>query len=309
MRQLLLVIPLLLASLGAQAQRNAAWAPGSRWTYFTFVQGPRLGDLRLEYVGDTTIQGRPCQKLRRQLKFHSRSTADSYPPLYTSADANAVWIYEGGQFLKLYDFSVGPGDSWTTPIVVGGILPACSYSARVTVDSVGQQFVAGRLRRWFRASYTLTPAVSGHVVQRWGRVYEGLGPINSFLLVSGSGYFGCDGSDPPLTGALLCYSAGAQNLYTNAQYTDCTTLVTASAPAARPAALGVSPNPSTGLLMLPPGILAGTVQVHDLAGRLAWQGPLPVGQPIDLRALPKGLYLIRVQPVQGAPLLQRVLLQ
>jgi hypothetical protein len=51
------------------------------------------------------------------------------------------------------------------------------------------------------------------------------------------------------------------------------------------------------------------VQVHDLAGRVVWQGAPPAGQPLDLRALPKGLYLIRVPQPEAAPLQQRVLLQ
>jgi hypothetical protein len=245
MRKFLLFLLLIcLSAPSLRAQTGAGWAPGARWSYFSAVWLGGYGDLRLEYVGDTTITGRLCQKLQRRAQW-SRIPDYPLPPLYTAADADAVWLYADGQFLKLYDFSARPGDSWLAPVTIGG--ERWCQPVQVTVDSVGQQLFAGRVRRWFRVRYQATTLPGTPVrINSWGRVYEGLGPVSHFMTITSP----CNLSETLTVGELLCYGTGGQNQYTSPRYPNCTAVVTAATPAATKPVLGVWPNPSAGLLTL-----------------------------------------------------------
>lgn len=89
-----------------------------------------------------------------------------------------------------------------------------------------------------------------------------------------------------------------------------TGVVTAAAsPGAAAAGLLVYPNPSTGLVRVP-GRHTGAV-VLDALGRTVWTQPAAeAGQSqLDLRALPAGVYLLRLTLPTGAVTTQRVVLQ
>lgn len=79
--------------------------------------------------------------------------------------------------------------------------------------------------------------------------------------------------------------------------------VTATQPPQAPHTLRVHPNPTQGTVSLFPEPTAPTpCQVQDNLGRTVWTGLYQPGKPIDLRHLPPGAYLLRLQgamPRQG----------
>ncbi|RAK69397.1 T9SS type A sorting domain-containing protein [Hymenobacter edaphi] len=313
--RLLYLLLLLLAAVGARAQAPAtpAWTPGARWNYIAGLPFVGPGTLQLTYVGDTTISGRACQKLRRDVKWGSGSPLRQMP-LFTSADANRVSVYVNGQFQTLYDFSIPPGGSWMTVDDVGGIA-FCPTLVRVTVDSVGQKLIGGRLRRWFRAHYTPYTFPGGPVrTYSWGRVYEGLGPINSFMFLNGANYPVCGGTDPPYVGGLICYSINGQGEFTDSPTASCSTIVTAGRDAAAAAGFAVYPTVGSGEVTVtrPAAYSRATVRVFSAAGQLVDEQRLASATAetaLHLGRLPRGLYLLHLQQ-PGQPLLtQRLVLQ
>lgn len=298
---------MLLVSLTARAQTTPAWATAARWNYMAGLPfGAGFGTLQLNYVGDTTISGRICQKLRRDVKYGANNP-QRLQPLFTAADADRVSVYVSGQFVTLYDFSARPGDSWSTVDAVAGAV-FCSTRVQVTVDSVGQQLIGGQLRRWFRAHYT-PYTIPGSPVQTrsWGRVYEGIGPVNGFMTLSGANYPVCGGTDPAFVGALTCYSVNGQGVYTDSPTASCSLIITA-VKVAEPEGFAVYPSISAGPLTvrLPGAYQRATAQVFDQVGRLVWQQALPGTDEahLNLQKLPAGMYQLRVQQA-GQPLLSR----
>ena len=223
----------------------------------------------------------------------------------TRADADRVWQYWQGQFYKVYDFSAQPGDSWPYLFAYG----SCTETAQITVDSVGQRQLGGQLRRWFVAHYTV-----GGQTMRWGRIYEGVGPVEWYMsMFPRAARVGTCSMPPeaPTQLGLRCFSVGTQTGLISVA-NGCSVLPTASHEAqARSAGFEVYPTASSGAVTVKlPRVGATTVRVFSPAGQLVRQLTTVAAETtLQLGALPRGLYLVNVQQPGQPVLTQRVMLQ
>jgi hypothetical protein len=71
-------------------------------------------------------------------------------------------------------------------------------------------------------------------------------------------------------------------------------LVTAARRAAAPTALLIYPNPARDRLSLPHLAPGSPIVIYDGTGRACLQQALPTSRTLDIRALPAGLYHVRV---------------
>ncbi|QHJ06959.1 T9SS type A sorting domain-containing protein [Hymenobacter busanensis] len=305
MKQNLLLLWLLLGGIASQAQ-NGLWAPaGAHWAYTFSSMSGTPAVLHLSYVGEGNYAGRRCQKLVRAIKTQAGAPQGGVDTVYTSADANQVSVYANGQFYKLYDFSAAVGDTWTS--VSNGSGQSWCVPAAVTVTNTGQQVVAGQMRRWFTATYRLTGIP---VDLTWGPVYEGIGPLSGFVSPPAA-YNVCGRILTAATGELLCFgTSGQPGLYSAATATNCSSILMSVAKRPATTSTVAFPNPSTGnvSLTVPAEYRSAAATVYDLTGRQCWHGPLPTAGKLDLRGLPKGVYLLSVAKAGMPTLTQRLLL-
>jgi len=136
MRNIILTIifSISLTSLFAQT-----WPPiGAKWTYshhasfYPYLNEPRT----IECIGDTIIGGKSC----RILLGNCICGYDVYET-YLYHENGKVFMYSDSSdaFNILYDFSAGPGDSWT-------LIPPISEfgdSTVITVNAVGIEVING----------------------------------------------------------------------------------------------------------------------------------------------------------------------
>ncbi|RTQ48928.1 T9SS type A sorting domain-containing protein [Hymenobacter gummosus] len=298
----LLVVGLGAAPAWAQSGGRGLWCPpGAVWQYMHMfadlsTPGPVFTPVRVSYAGDTIIGGQSCQVLQMVYASSTRIWR-----LYTRADADRVWLYAGGQFYKMYDFSARPGDTW---LYQGGMAAGyfCPAPTRLTVDSVGQQLIGGQQRRWFTLANQ----------PRLGRIYEGVGSLRQdFTPMRGA----CAPADPVTALLAQCYGTAAQpGLIVMGTMLSCQAQPTATHEArAEAAGFAVYPTVGSGTVTvkLPAGYARATVSVFSPAGQLVEQVAAAAATEtrLQLRHLPRGLYLLRVQQPGQPPLTQRLVLQ
>jgi hypothetical protein len=227
-----------------------------------------------------------------------------------------VYVYANNQFFTLYDFAAQRGDSW---MLVASRSPGnfCSEPVVARVDSAGQQQFAGRLRRWIRVQLQLMGWPDGRVrvAGMSGRIYEGIGPVEGYLVPRGHysaaidydcGWFPA----PDYFGALLCFRATGMGAVFNGPTQVCTLLSTAEQ-RANEVGFTVFPNPSAGelTLELPARLGAAQLAIHDLTGRCVWRGPIPASRRLNLNTLPRGLYAATLQVAGQAVAVRRFVLE
>jgi hypothetical protein len=300
--RLLILLVTFLVYRNANAQTTAIWClPGATWEYSYFDMSSR-GVLTVRYANDTIVGGQVAQVLRRTLRGAIQIPVPmplppvELPLIITRVVGNDVSFWYNGQFVPLYRFGAQPGSSWTTYATHPyGVCP--QYPVQVVVDSVGQRTVNGRVLRW-QAVHSI-----GNVANWRGRIYEGIGSLISLQPYGG----GCPNTDPGYIYPLLSFRAtgfpavGGPGL---------TVLATADARAEQAGFLAY-PNPTTGSLIVqvPATMRVGFLRLHDLAGRLIRQQPVPVSGQVTLGGLSPGTYLLNVESANGAVLSRRVVVQ
>jgi hypothetical protein len=287
---------------------------------FDYFGTREYGDAQVRYARDTVVNGRPCQVLKQQIVSRSLMfpaqglITRSFPPLITAADADKVYVYANNQFFTLYDFAAQRGDNW---MLLASIGPGSFCSERVvaSVDSAGQQQFAGRLRRWIRVRIHIVGRTDPGVNGMSGRIYEGIGPVEGYLVpqINYSGGYLDDCQrfpGPDYLGALLCFRATGMGTVFNGPAQACTLLSTAEQ-RANEVGFTVFPNPSAGelTLELPARLGAAQLTIHDLTGRRVWRGPVPASRRLDLNTLPRGLYAATLQVAGQAVAARRFVLE
>jgi hypothetical protein len=91
------------------------WAPSGATWYYTYKPDLSYGYVKIQSIGDTIIQEKPCKSLR-QIAYGWTS-----PGYLDTIDIGVIHTYEEGdkvyylvedQFYVLYDFNAKKGDSW-----------------------------------------------------------------------------------------------------------------------------------------------------------------------------------------------------
>jgi len=201
MKRLLLLIILTILFSGIKSQ---TWAPSGASWHYEFNQMFSYGYIKVEYVGDTTVQGKNCKILQKT------AYAYSYPGTYdttvigkeyTYLENDVVYYFNHGQFDTLYNFNAQFGASWKVRKN-----QLSTDSGKVIVDSIGYKIInADTLKSIF-----VSPAPGSCVGFYAGtEIVERIGCVNGYLLPD---YVDCI-MDAGEGGPLRCYSDDNFSLY------------------------------------------------------------------------------------------------
>lgn len=113
---------------------------GAEWHYL-YNGFMDAGFYKVNYVGDTTIDGKICQKLEQSKYRFSTDQynqwyylgVDTLNPEFTYLSGDTVFRYKNNRFNILYNFGAQPGDTWDLGIDTNQWL--CSQSV-IEVDSI-----------------------------------------------------------------------------------------------------------------------------------------------------------------------------
>ncbi|MEI6899259.1 MAG: T9SS type A sorting domain-containing protein [Bacteroidota bacterium] len=134
----------ILFFLGVHFIQAQVWAPtGATWHY-DYAQMWVNGYVKIQYTGDTTIAGKVCKILKKELyTYNYMSNTYSSGVLgyeYTYMENSVVYYRRFGNFFKLYDFNATASNTWT---VAGWDPPVCDSTGTLVVDSTGMTSING----------------------------------------------------------------------------------------------------------------------------------------------------------------------
>ncbi len=201
-------------ALNCSAQDTSKWAPvGARWYYDKpeFTQ-PQKYYITIDSEKDSLFKGKQCRMLTERIQegTYSSSVSGIYHFMYY--DSGRVFHYHQklDTFYILYDFSILPGQYWTTiaPDTIWG-----GNNVKIFVDSTG--WLIANNNDSLKIQYVHTDSSSS-----WGRVWRvietiGMEPIFLQLKVM----------DPPGYGGLRCYSEKGVAIYKSPHINTCEYIV------------------------------------------------------------------------------------
>jgi len=299
MKKLIFLFLMLIALAPAQAQLE--WAPvGAKYYHSVadFMPGGSSAPYSVhvsEVMGDTVIGGKNC----RILMTISPACSDGFPIRFTYEEEGRVYFYDtfNEAFNLLYDFNKGPGESWSVPICFRDF--HCERdSIMVLVDSVTHTPVNGLELRTQHVSIDMPGFAPGAYPQ--GKIYQGIGnaPVLYF-------YFGaCALTVDFFIHTFNCYESPTHGIFNFIGGQPCGVYTAAGEAQAEVEQLRLYPNPAREWLNveLPQGG-RGQLALYNAQGRLLKTQSLDTAQeawPLDVSALPAGMYLLLYRSEGGA---------
>ncbi|MBK8613939.1 MAG: T9SS type A sorting domain-containing protein [Flavobacteriales bacterium] len=279
---------LLLLTLFANCVQGQSWCPpGAEWTFDLGSDvGSQTGVVRVEYDGDTLINGSTAQRLRQWAHVHETGqtgyTTWPWGNLFTRSTQDVVELYDpiAQEFDTLMWFAAQPGQHWTRS-TFGGVTEQrinVLGTSTVVVDGtpLRQLVVSGDPTFWF-GSDTLLERIGFHTLYL---------RIEHTLSLDGGAR------------SLYCYRDDALS-YSTVPALECgfTVGVRTTLPEGSPTPF---PNPGADhfTLNLPPG--THTVEIFDAAGRCVLvQRTNELRPVVDTRQLVPGLFLVSVRNGDG----------
>lgn len=270
--------------------------------YYGYSSFSLEGYEHMALAGDTTIQGWPCKVVQRTVKGVYQFLPGGsivvlpQPDRFVYDVADRVYAWQGDAFVKLYDFSLNPGDSLQFPEAV------CGEIRGYVIDSVGATTVEGVPLRYQRAhilAYGPEPERDFTILERMGAVYWDFQDTSY-----ASGYFFLDewlscGTETP-GWSLRCYSdADIKDFRIGARPCD---FILSTVDKGGSAGVDVFPNPVGAQLTIrfeAPGT-GNRYALTDLPGCLLRSGALPDAEnTVHTADLAAGVYLLRVWTKTG----------
>ncbi|HRD80739.1 MAG TPA: T9SS type A sorting domain-containing protein [Saprospiraceae bacterium] len=299
MKKLIFLFLMLIALAPAQAQLE--WAPvGAKYYHSVadFMPGGSSAPYSVhvsEVMGDTVIGGKNC----RILMTISPACSDGFPIRFTYEEEGRVYFYDtfNEAFNLLYDFNKGPGESWSVPICFRDF--HCERdSIMVLVDSVTHTPVNGLELRTQHVSIDMPGFAPGAYPQ--GEIYQGIGnaPVLYF-------YFGaCALTVDFFIHTFNCYESPTHGIFNFVGGQPCGVYTATGEAQAAVEQLRLYPNPAREWLNveLPQGG-RGQLALYNAQGRLLKTQSLDTAQeawPLDVSALPAGMYLLLYRSEGGA---------
>jgi hypothetical protein len=173
MKKILLSALLLGMALTASTQ---VWAPAGATWHYDYVQMWVSGYVKIQCVNDTTIAGKTCQVLKKEIHTYDwlnntfSNSVMGYE--YTYAENNIVYLFRFGQFYTLYDFNAVAGNSWQVPGWDGDWGSPCDTIGTVVVDSTGTTNING-----FSLRYIWTSPMEGSGWSYYDKILERIGSL------------------------------------------------------------------------------------------------------------------------------------
>lgn len=294
MKKILLSALLLGMTLTASTQ---VWAPAGATWHYDYAQMWVSGYVKIQYVSDTTIAGKSCQVLKKELHTYDwlnntfSNSVMGYD--YTYLEDNIVYCYRFGQFYTLYDFNAVTGNSWQVPGWDGSWGSPCDTTGTVVVDSTGTTTING-----FPLKYMYTSPQEGSGWSFYDRIVERIGHL---------GYMFPEPIcivDVSEGGPLRCYYDDAFGLYTRPGFEEaCDFIVGIDDIRSAERAFTVYPLPAGSAITVDiTAPVKGDVfaEISDITGKYIIR--ITSSTPkfdVDINGLKEGLYFIRLSDREG----------
>ncbi len=302
MKKLIFLFLMLIVLAPAQAQLE--WAPvGAKYYYSTWWGfSGETGVTVVEVAGDTMVQGKNCRYFRRASGTVPWTAAcQAFYDITYSENRQVYFLDEYTQDFKLfYDFNKMPGEVWDVTL--------CGYEPWCQVDTLRMQVAAVTdtvlnnvtVRKMNLTSYILSyPTYTFQWV-----VYEGIGniPVMHFF------WERCITVEAGILN-LRCYESPTHGIFNFVGGQPCGVYTAAGEAQAAVEQLRMYPNPAREWLNveLPQGG-RGQLALYDAQGRLLktqYLDAVPESWPLDVSALPTGMYLLLYRSEGGAAALGR----
>lgn len=300
MKQLLFLSFILCGPAPAQAQLE--WAPMGAKYYHSVANfmgssgNSPYGVQVSEVIGDTIIAGKNCRVLDTWWLPGCEGRE------FTYEEEGRVYLYdeESGSFGLVFDFNKGAGEFWWVPV--------CSYwfgeipadSMQIFVDSVGLTHVNGMAIRTQFVTWT----------HPWfnymdhTKIYEGIGNAPAIYFFWGSGV-----TADFFLHTFNCYESPTHGIFNFVGGQPCGVYTAVGEAQAEVEQLRLYPNPAGESLKveLPEGG-RGRLALYDAQGKLLkmqYLDVVPEVWPLDVSALPAGMYLLLYRSEGGTTALGR----
>ncbi|HHB80072.1 MAG TPA: T9SS type A sorting domain-containing protein [Saprospiraceae bacterium] len=272
------------------APQGAEWHIGTT-EWIIWGQYPSYGLLRYKYEGGSfPLGGYEAKALSRNWDGQKDTIAQ---------DGDKIFLYHEGEFVMIYDFGKGVGDTLS--------VPNWALWDNAPVDMIVTQID--------------TVEINGTSLVNFTYDVPSLGPDGSGFLVANNKLGGYDVDilhplayvvDYPLTYKFRCYSDDAFGFYKDSLLTyPCEAILLGTGDdLENRLSAKIYPNPvSSNLYVEMEGLSTnGHFQIIDLLGR-KMMGGLLTDAGIDVRFLPKGLYLIELGMNDGGVIRQQFVKQ
>lgn len=126
---------------------GATWHTGIIESFFSFNQGFIISTV----FGDSTIQTKPS-RLIQSYHYSSNNNLSIVDTMWMYEDSGKVYHFATGQFYKLFDFNLMPGDTWQISVPYPSPYIVITMTSPDTVviimvDSVSSTIIDGQTRK------------------------------------------------------------------------------------------------------------------------------------------------------------------
>jgi hypothetical protein len=299
----LFTILVLFITLNGVSQNFAP--PGATW-YYSFYGTWSEGFVRLDYTGDTIIQGIDAQVLTSHITYYfwpsEQTTYDAFSGYnYTYTDGDSVYLLIGDEFKLIYDFTVMPGDTVFTYLtfIYSDSVEYCDSIGRSLVTDIGVDTINGMALRWYTIEEFENSPVNFH-----GKIFERMGgqiylfgqPTDCYWIVESA-----------ITG-LRCYED--DNFEYKPYSIECDYVITGIDKITKNQNLfSFYPNPANKELTIEvdQGIQVKMVSIYSYDGKITIEKPISDNTlQIDISELQPGIYLLEVETDDGFKQVKRL---
>ena len=285
------------------SSKSQTWAPSGASWHFSYNQMMSYGFIKIDYVGDTTIQSVNCKVLlKTQYGYGFPGNYDTtvIGKEYTYFDNNVVYYFKLNQFDTLYNFNAQPGDMWSVKT---------SYpvddSSQVIVDSIGYEVINSDTLK----SIFVSP-VAGSCVGWYNgtKILEQIGCINGYMFPE---FINCI-MDAGEGGSLRCYTDDAFPLISFDSLHACDFITNISVKYISEESINIYPIPaSTKLTIKNKNTLFPIVKIVLMTtqGQKVFENQTQLQQTteIDISYLPKGIYFLQITNSEDFSLIRKMI--
>ena len=127
--------------------RGAKWHTGIIESFFSINQGY----IRSTVIGDSIIMGQNTRIIISE-RFSSQNQLSGTDTSFFYDTNGKIYHYRSGQFYKLYDYNLMPGDTWQISVAYPSPFATISITSPdtivdIVVDSTGYQMIDGQSRK------------------------------------------------------------------------------------------------------------------------------------------------------------------
>lgn len=126
---------------------SAVWHTGIVESFFSPNQGYIISNI----IGDSTLLSKPSRVMKSQ-HYNSNNNLFLVDTMFMYEDSSKIYHFTNGQFYKLYDYNLLPGDTWQISVPYPSpyiVISMTSPDTVVTikVDSISSTLIDGQLRK------------------------------------------------------------------------------------------------------------------------------------------------------------------